>query len=144
MAKLPDRLRMLIESGPLAHLVTLNGDGSPQVTIVWIGLDGDEIVSGHLFEHRKVRNIRRDPTVALSLEAAGTNEIGMQQLRRPLRPRTHHRGRGAGAPPPPGPGLRRPGHGFPANARPATRIREQDHGRPHRRAGALVGDRLSA
>ena len=78
MAQLPDRLRMLIESGPLAHLVTLNGDGSPQVTIVWIGLDGDEIVSGHLFEHRKVRNIRRDPTVALSLEAAGTNEIGMQ------------------------------------------------------------------
>ena len=77
MAQLPDRLRMLIESGPLAHLVTLNGDGSPQVTIVWIGLDGDEIVSGHLFEHRKVRNIRRDPTVALSLEAAGTNEIGM-------------------------------------------------------------------
>ncbi len=78
MAQLPDRLRMLIESGPLAHLVTLNEDGSPQVTIVWIGLDGDEVVSGHLFEHRKVRNIRRDPTVALSLEAPGTNEIGMQ------------------------------------------------------------------
>ena len=78
MAPLPDRLRLLIESGPLAHLVTLNGDGSPQVTIVWIGLEGDEIVSGHLFEHRKVRNIRREPTVALSLEAPGTNEIGMQ------------------------------------------------------------------
>ena len=75
---LPDRLRTLIESGPLAHLVTLNADGSPQVTIVWIGLEGDEIVSGHLFEHRKVRNIRRDPTVALSLEAPGANEIGMR------------------------------------------------------------------
>jgi PPOX class probable F420-dependent enzyme len=75
---LPDRLRALIESGPLAHLVTLNRDGSPQVTVVWIGLEGDEIVSGHLYEHRKVRNIRRDPTVALSLEAPGTNEIGMQ------------------------------------------------------------------
>jgi PPOX class probable F420-dependent enzyme len=78
MAALPDRLRALIESGPLAHLVTLNRDGSPQVTIVWIGLEGDEIVSGHLFEHRKVRNIRRDPTVALSLEASGTNDIGMR------------------------------------------------------------------
>jgi PPOX class probable F420-dependent enzyme len=78
MAALPDRLRELIESGPLAHLVTLNADGSPQVTIVWIGVDGDEIVSAHLFEHRKVRNIRRDPTVALSLEAPGTNDIGMQ------------------------------------------------------------------
>jgi len=78
MAPLPDRLRALIESGPLAHLVTLNADGSPQVTIVWIGLEGVEIVSGHLFEHRKVRNIRHDPTVALSLEAPGANEIGMR------------------------------------------------------------------
>jgi len=78
MAPLPDRLRALIESGPLAHLITLNADGSPQVTIVWIGLEGDEIVSGHLFEHRKVRNIRRDPRVALSLEAPGRNDIGMQ------------------------------------------------------------------
>jgi PPOX class probable F420-dependent enzyme len=78
MAPLPDRLRALIESGPLAHLVTLNADGSPQVTIVWIGLEGDEIVSAHLFEHRKIRNIRRDPTVAISLEAPGVNDIGMQ------------------------------------------------------------------
>src|SRR6266568_4390726 len=78
MAPLPERVRQLIESGPLAHLVTLNGDGSPQVTIVWIGLEGDEIVSGHLYEHRKIRNVRRDPTVALSFEAPGANEIGMR------------------------------------------------------------------
>jgi PPOX class probable F420-dependent enzyme len=78
MARLSDRLRALIESGPLAHLVTLNADGSPQVTIVWIGVEDDEIVSGHLFEHHKVRNLRRDPTVALSVEAPGTNDIGMQ------------------------------------------------------------------
>jgi len=78
MAPLPERLRELIGAGPLAHLVTLNADGSPQVTIVWIGLEGDEIVTGHLFEHRKVRNIRRDPTVAVSLEAPGANEIGMR------------------------------------------------------------------
>jgi hypothetical protein len=32
----------------LAHLVTLNKDGSPQVSIVWVGLDGDETVSAHL------------------------------------------------------------------------------------------------
>jgi PPOX class probable F420-dependent enzyme len=78
MSRLPERLRQLIESGPLAHLVTLNSDGSPQVTIVWIGVEDDEIVSGHLFEHRKVQNIRRDPRVALSLEAPGRNPIGMQ------------------------------------------------------------------
>jgi PPOX class probable F420-dependent enzyme len=78
MAPLPERVQQLIESGPLAHLVTLNSDGSPQVTVVWIGLEGDEIVSGHLYEHRKVRNVRRDPTVALSFEAPGANELGMR------------------------------------------------------------------
>ena len=75
---LSERIRTLVESGPLAHLVTLNGDGSPQVTVVWIGVEGDEIVSGHLYRHRKVRNVERDPTVALSFEAPGVNEIGMR------------------------------------------------------------------
>jgi PPOX class probable F420-dependent enzyme len=73
-----DSVRGLIESGPLAHLVTLNPDGGPQVTVVWIGIEGDEIVSGHLFRHRKVRNILRDPRVALSLEAPGANAVGMR------------------------------------------------------------------
>ena len=58
MAVLPDSARELIESGALAHLVTLNRDGSPQVSCVWVGIDGDELVSGHLPEHQKVRNIR--------------------------------------------------------------------------------------
>jgi PPOX class probable F420-dependent enzyme len=71
-------IRELIESGPLAHLVTLNPDGSPQVTVVWVGIEDEEIVSGHLFRHRKVRNILRDPRVALSLEAPGVNAIGMR------------------------------------------------------------------
>jgi PPOX class probable F420-dependent enzyme len=71
-------VRELIESGPLAHLVTVNADGSPQVTIVWIGIEDDEIVSGHLFRHRKVENIQRDPRVALSLEAPGANAVGMR------------------------------------------------------------------
>jgi PPOX class probable F420-dependent enzyme len=78
MAPLPERVRALIETGPLAHLVTLNADGGPQVTVVWIGVEGDEIVSGHLYRHRKVRNVERDPTVALSFEAPGANEIGMR------------------------------------------------------------------
>jgi PPOX class probable F420-dependent enzyme len=78
MAPLPERVRALIETGPLAHLVTMNADGSPQVTVVWIGVEGDEIVSGHLAQHRKVRNVECDPTVALSLEAPGANELGMR------------------------------------------------------------------
>jgi PPOX class probable F420-dependent enzyme len=76
---LSDAARAALTSGHLAHLVTLNADGSPQVTIVWIGLEGDEIVSGHLGERQKLRNIRRDPRVALSLATGGRNPIGLDE-----------------------------------------------------------------
>lgn len=66
---LNDALRALVESGRLAHLVTLNADGSPQASAVWVGLDGDEIVSGHMDERVKLRNVRRDPRVVISLDA---------------------------------------------------------------------------
>ena len=67
--KIPQEVRKLIEVGTPAHLVTLNRDGSPHVTLVWIGLDGEDVVAGHLPENRKVKNIRRDPRVAISLQA---------------------------------------------------------------------------
>jgi len=79
MATLPDSARALLESAALAHLVTLNPDGSPQVTVVWVGLDGDEIVAGHLPDHRKLRNIRRDGRVALSLESGTVNSAGLAE-----------------------------------------------------------------
>lgn len=79
MASLPDSARAVLESAALAHLVTLNPDGSPQVTVVWVGLDGDEIVAAHLAEHRKVSNIRNDARVALSLETQQRNPIGMTE-----------------------------------------------------------------
>ena len=74
---LADQVRDLLTSGRLAHLVTINPDGSPQVSIMWIGLDGDEIVSGHLGDRQKLRNVRRDPRVALSIEAGHVNEMGL-------------------------------------------------------------------
>ena len=69
MSSLTGELRQLIESGPLAHLSTINADGSPQVTVIWIGLDGDDVVSGHMTRSVKVRNVERDPRVVLSFEA---------------------------------------------------------------------------
>ena len=79
MATILDSARAVLEGPVLAHLVTLEPDGRPQVSIVWIGLDGDELVAAHLPEHRKVRNIRRDPRVALSIEAGTRNEIGLDE-----------------------------------------------------------------
>ncbi len=77
--KIPQEIRNLIESGHPAHLVTLNRDGSPQVTLVWIGLDGDEVVAGHLPRNRKVRNIERDPRVAISLETSTKSSMGLTE-----------------------------------------------------------------
>ena len=78
MTVLPESARSILESDALAHLVTINRDGSPQVTCIWVGLDGDEIVSGHLFAQQKLRNVERDPRVTLSLEGKDSNEIGMR------------------------------------------------------------------
>lgn len=79
MTVLTEEARRVIDAGKLAHLVTLNRDGSPQVTIVWVGRDGDELVSAHLFPQQKLRNIRRDPRVSLSLESGTVNEMGLAE-----------------------------------------------------------------
>jgi PPOX class probable F420-dependent enzyme len=76
--KIPQAVREVIDKGPLAHLTTLNPNGSPQVTVVWVGIDGEEFVMGHLAIHQKVRNIRRDPRVALSLLGYNTTQ-GMRE-----------------------------------------------------------------
>jgi PPOX class probable F420-dependent enzyme len=78
--RLPEPAQALVESGSLAHLVTLNPDGSPQVTCVWVGLDNDEIVSGHLrTDQRKLRNVVRDPRVALSMEGTEIHPPGLKE-----------------------------------------------------------------
>jgi PPOX class probable F420-dependent enzyme len=79
MADLHPEARELIESDRLAHMVTLNPDGSPQMSCVWVGLDGDEIVSGHLPRNQKVKNVERDPRVAISIEGAGVGEAGLRE-----------------------------------------------------------------
>ena len=79
MSVIPESARAVLESDALAHLVTLNPDGSPQVSIVWVGLEGDDIVSAHLREQQKLRNVRRDPRVSLSLETGVTNAMGLRE-----------------------------------------------------------------
>jgi len=79
MPPLAASVRHAIEGGHLAHLVTLNPDGTPQVTVVWIGLDGDDVVAGHLFNHKKLRNVRRDPRVAISLETGRPGPGGLDE-----------------------------------------------------------------
>lgn len=75
-----DTARQLIGSAP-ATLVTVNRDGSPQVSVVWMVVqstaDGDhELVTAHLQEHQKIRNVRRDPRVAVTI--VSTDRSGPQ------------------------------------------------------------------
>ena len=91
MSALPGELRDLIESGPMAHLSTINADGSPQVTVIWIGLDGDDLVSGHMSWHVKLQNMERDPRVVLSFDGprvagAFLNEYAALRARAAIEP----------------------------------------------------------
>ncbi len=79
MTSIPSAVHRVLESDGLAHLVTINRDGSPQVSCVWVGLEGDEIVSGHLFPQQKLRNVRRDPRVSLSIETPVVNDFGLKE-----------------------------------------------------------------
>lgn len=71
MATIPASVRELLATGPLAHVVTLDPDGTPHVTLAWAGFDNDDLVMATFFMpgQKKLRNLRRDPRVVLSFQA---------------------------------------------------------------------------
>lgn len=76
---LPPSVRALIERGPIAHVVTIAPDGSPQVSMAWVGLEGDEVVIGTLPDQAKLRNLRRDPRVAISMVTGKRTPWGLDE-----------------------------------------------------------------
>ena len=77
MTAIPDSIHELIATGPYAHLTTLNPDGSPQVSIVWLGIEQGEFVCGHMGTWQKVKNIRRDSRVCVSMLGHKKNPMGL-------------------------------------------------------------------
>jgi PPOX class probable F420-dependent enzyme len=71
--------RALLESGTVATVVTLRADGSPHVSVAWVGLEADEIVIGTLDDQPKLRNLRRDPRVAVTLHSERVNSWGLRE-----------------------------------------------------------------
>jgi PPOX class probable F420-dependent enzyme len=67
MAVIPDEAKHLFEGKDFAHVATVNADGSPQVSPVWIGLDGDLITFNTAQGRVKTNNVQRDERVALSI-----------------------------------------------------------------------------
>jgi PPOX class probable F420-dependent enzyme len=79
VSAIPDEARAVLESDALAHLVTINPDGTPQVSCVWVGLEDDEVAFASLGPRRKLDNIRRDPRVTLSLEGSTVSALGLKE-----------------------------------------------------------------
>lgn len=69
----------LLESAAVATVATINADGSPHLSLAWVGVEDGEIVFGTLDDQRKLRNLRRDPRIALTLQSARVNAWGLRE-----------------------------------------------------------------
>ncbi|MFJ9518406.1 PPOX class F420-dependent oxidoreductase [Kitasatospora sp. NPDC101801] len=65
--ELNDAARRLLDDVNLAVLATLNPDGSPQTSVVWVALDGDDLLISSAAGRRKVTNVERDARVSLTV-----------------------------------------------------------------------------
>jgi PPOX class probable F420-dependent enzyme len=59
--------------------VTIEPSGAPQLSLVWVAVEGDDLVTAHLGERRKLQNIRRDPRVAISFQGTEVQPPGLLQ-----------------------------------------------------------------
>lgn len=76
---IPPAARELLGSAALAHVATIDENGAPHVTMAWVGVQDDQIVIATLFDQQKLKNLRRDPRVTLSLETSKKNEWGLHE-----------------------------------------------------------------
>ena len=99
MIALPDAALELLRSTNLAHLATINPDGSPQVTPVWVHELGGQPVMNTAVGRRKERTIRRDPRVTIEItderdpdryvEIRGLAELVLEGAREHAEARSH-------------------------------------------------------
>lgn len=79
MIVIPAPAQALLGTDAVAHVWTSNPDGSPQVSVVWVLVQDDEIVFGADASSRKIRNIEHNPRVVLSIEDDERNARGFQR-----------------------------------------------------------------
>jgi PPOX class probable F420-dependent enzyme len=77
--KLSDAALALLESDAVATVATLDADGTPHLSVAWIGIEDGEVVFGTLNDQRKLRNLRRDPRIGLSIQSDRINEWGLRE-----------------------------------------------------------------
>ena len=64
---LSDATLRLVDGKNYAVLATVNPDGSPQTSVVWVGRDGDDLLFSTVEGRVKHRNMRRDPRVSVTV-----------------------------------------------------------------------------
>ena len=79
MVSIPAPAQALLGSDAVAHVWTMNPDGSPQISVVWVIVQGDEVLFGCDGSSRKARNLRQDPQIILSIEDDERNARGFQR-----------------------------------------------------------------
>jgi PPOX class probable F420-dependent enzyme len=65
---LPQSLKTLLTEKVFGHVVTLNNDGKPQVSMVWMDVDGDEVLFNTAEGRLKPQNLKRDPRIIVSVQ----------------------------------------------------------------------------
>jgi PPOX class probable F420-dependent enzyme len=77
--QLSDAALALLASDAVATVVTIDPDGAPHISVAWVGLEDGEVVIGTLNDQRKLRNLRGDPRIALSLQSDVINAWGLRE-----------------------------------------------------------------
>jgi PPOX class probable F420-dependent enzyme len=70
MSQLSDEARAVVDDKNFAYVSTVQPDGSPQASLVWIARDGDDLLFSTLRGRRKERNLARDPRIAVLVHPA--------------------------------------------------------------------------
>jgi PPOX class probable F420-dependent enzyme len=65
---LPQPIKMLLENKAYGHVVTLSANGQPRLTMVWMDVDGDEVLFNTAEGRKKLQDLRRDPRVIVSVQ----------------------------------------------------------------------------
>ncbi len=79
MVSIPYPAQALLGSDAVAHVWTTNPDGTPQVSVVWVIAQGDEILFGTSVTSQKAKNLARDPRTILSIEDTERSARGFQR-----------------------------------------------------------------
>jgi len=66
--KLPEMAKKVLQDKAYGHVMTFGANGRPQVTMVWMDADGDEVLFNTAEGRKKPQNLRRDPRVVISVQ----------------------------------------------------------------------------